>query len=350
MCSGDDLVPVANIVRFGTTPPPSLDLERNTIPALFEVYLDWLVTAIDLKNLKPFALIHFCPEAEEVNIGVKKCNSGFMKTGKLPSCHASTCTSLDACVPEEYKFSFFVDGVRSGRINVDEKCPRFKKHMEPYLAKQWEKHDAAVKDKDGNPNFEMPKSRPLAQRPPKKGKGKSGGKKGLHDFKKLLKYAFLSEDAKEKLPESQKLDPDQIADCKFESLGLSKSFEELHKLQAIDQVIFNNEKIDELYTSDLLPSMTVLNVLCQATEGTLDRKKAAQKEKKKSKKGRDKGGGKRAAADKSGDESVARKKSRSDSGTDSLEQGSDEVSDDVSASPRSADSDKESPAEHPPEK
>ena len=238
---------------------------------LIELYLEWLVLTLPLDTAAFVLIRNTCPNPSDLNEYETPPDSGCQLNGAVVNVPGRI-KKLEDIVCQDLTFSFFVDGVLSGRINTDG-LPKFSQHMATsYEAMEEAYHKLEERHQD-NPSYSLP-----AYKPPPKPKAKSSGSKtkvkpGFSFFEKQLKNAYTFPGSDEEVE-----DDDNNTSGDYEKKDLAKTFLELLEQNAIVSVKFRQSTLRDLYAADSTPKSGIGTSLLTAVDNFLSVKKLAQKE------------------------------------------------------------------------
>jgi hypothetical protein len=245
---------------------------------LLQLYVDYIEESVNLYDMKIRGLINVAPSVSELNRGLKigKCTTGYLLDGSV-MCRDACLSDLCHAVPEDFLFSYFVEGVVEGRIDVDQ-LAKFKKFMKD----SWNNFASFVKEShsrcDGDAtapriSYSLPKKPTV-----KKSQSKSKRNKIFTAFLKNMEggYKLDGKTQPSKLPGVRPATTDE----------LGSSFMKLFDKGGIDCVRFDKKVLRDLYDSEELPEDGACSVFMQAavkqvTKEKEDKAKAVSEQQKK---------------------------------------------------------------------
>lgn len=249
-----------------------VSLGKTTMILLIELYLEWLPVTYPL-DTREFLVIHkVCPNSTELNKYPKAPEDGCQLNGAVVNIPGKI-YNLEDIVSHEFHFSYFVDGVVTGKINTDD-LPKFSRHMaEHYEAMELEYRLLEAQHLE-NPNVALPQ-----YQPPQKPKSKVSTKKeksvpGYTFYEKMLKHAFMFKGS------DDEGDSEEEGDFKgdYDNRDLTRTFHELLEQKAIKSVQFHQQVLKRHFVGKSTPKAGIGKSITQAVENFLEEKKMSNKE------------------------------------------------------------------------
>lgn len=247
-------VPLYSGVYFYTTSIAEYAPEKCCNPrvgktamfVLIELYLEWVVVTYPLDTQAFLMLLPVCPSKEVLNQQAsKELDEGCQPSGAVLKAGGRVNT-LEDFVFKEYTFSYFVEGVLSGKIDTDD-LPRFSAHMEEFYDGMVKKYKELVQANKDNPTAVPPVYHPRTKSR-KSNKSKDGNKSDpdCTRYERLLRKAFTFQEEDEEID-----DDEHIA---YDGTELAKTFLGFHEANAIEYVKFRSSKVRDLYVGGSLPT------------------------------------------------------------------------------------------------
>jgi hypothetical protein len=252
----------------------NFSLERNGLLVMLDLYYEYIQITVPFDDWKIVGLRNFVSVDMEFNEGLKpqQVLEGW-SNGQMLNLEESL-SGLDSAVPEEWRFTYFVKNVVDGHINVDS-FPSFQNFMKDDFTKMLKAHTSCMQNQDTEP---LPASSfALTYKPPPSLTDEEGLKKMKSDEREEGSKVYT--DTVEKLftfNGSNKFDAGLIGPTTVG--GGTLLLKDLIKRGAVKKVIFDKQKLKELYlTKTFEPSQTGQRML-SAVDGIL--KETAEKKRK----------------------------------------------------------------------
>lgn len=254
--------------KFAKVPPGKI-----TMILLIELYLEWLLEIVPLDTKGFVVITNICPNPAELNAFESPPSNGCQLTGAVVNVPGQI-DKLEDIVCKEFKFSYFVDGVMTGKINTDG-LPKFSQHMAVHYQAMEEAYRKVEKDHLEDPRVVLPK-----YKPPQKAKKVKGSTTkaipGFSYFERLLKNAYTFPG-----PGEERQDSDESVD--YEKHDLSRTFLALLEQNAIESVKFRSSTLKDIFAGDCVPKAGIGSKLLTQVRNKLDEQKMLKNNKRKNK-------------------------------------------------------------------
>jgi hypothetical protein len=229
---------------------------RFSMPLLLKLWPEWLKDKVPIFDCKIVFLSKLMFPLEVSDDGTMKVEIGFKKDGSLKEELADVCPSFDSLVPVEWRFSYFVESVINGTIDVDN-VKSFKHFMKQDMDKLLRKYHKKMDRHQRKPEKqEKPEYTPKvilpgqedASSPPRP--GPMFGKNSIVPaYIANLKFAY---DAEKTIVTPSDSNKKQIAS--LSSKALSETFKIYYEAGCVKKVIFDVDKLREYHLDEHPPT------------------------------------------------------------------------------------------------